>query len=109
MCRHICRLTGVIHLSSTQNMCSKKINYSTAKTAVRVELRAYVSSHQQLLMCERNRKNKPTNLVRLVVKVVYYFAKKIAYVQLFYDLTTRFFTVNLVRSTSTVKIFQRAE
>ena len=57
-------------------MCSKIINYSTAKTAVRVELRAYVSSHQQLLMCERNRKNKPTNLVRLVVKVVYYFAKK---------------------------------
>ena len=51
-------------------------NYATAKTTVRVELRAYVSSHQQLLMCERNRKNKPTNLVRLVVKVVIYFAKK---------------------------------
>jgi hypothetical protein len=57
-------------------MCSTKINYATAKTTARVELRAFVSSHQQLLMCKRNRKNKPTNLGRLVVKVVLFFAKK---------------------------------
>ena len=57
-------------------MCTTKINYATAKITVRVALRAYVSSHQQLLMCERNRKNKPTNLVRLVVKVLIYFAEK---------------------------------
>ena len=72
-------------------MCSTKINNATAKATVPVELRAYVSSHQQLLMCERNRKNKPTNLVRLVVKVVIYFAKKNRVRTAFFQFDDKFF------------------